>query len=151
MGVTGEDKPEIDRNDDIDDIEDLNDDYWDPINGKIIGDGEDHEIIDELNDNPDPYNTHTVSEHDCPEDCDCNSDIVDCSDAGDMEHGKSKLSIPSKIPKTATHLDLNVNDIRSVGRDVCRYFDQLQELKLDENQITEIDDDAFKSCKKLRI
>jgi len=28
---------------------------------------------------------------DCPMDCDCESDIVDCSDAEDMENGRSRF------------------------------------------------------------
>ena len=46
---------------------------------------------------------------------------------------------------------MNVNNIKVVPKDVCRNYNKLQELKLDDNMIDDINPDAFKSCSDLRI
>ena len=40
------------------------------------------------------YNHKNVEDKDCPKGCDCNSDVVDCSDAADMDVGKAFTYIP---------------------------------------------------------
>jgi len=97
------------------------------------------------------FNHKNVEDKDCPKGCDCNSDVVDCSDAADMDVGKAFTYIPQRIPHTAVHLDMNVNSIQRVDKYVCKNYQNLQELKLDDNLIKDIHPDAFKYCKDLRI
>ena len=156
--ITGEQKDAIDR-DDVD--KDWDTDWLDEgdryYNEKVYDDdGAEIDVGDYGNpgleqDDIDIEDFVETQERDCPADCDCNSDIVDCSDSGDLPDGSPWTYIPDRIPKTGTHLDMNVNEIKSIGSDICRNYPQLQELKLDENLIDTIHRDAFKSCTKLRI
>lgn len=101
--------------------------------------------------NPKDYEYELRSEKDCPKNCDCSSEMVDCSDAGEMPDGSPFRTIPARLPSDAKHLDLNVNEIQEIGKDVCRNYPHLQELKLDENKIDSVHESAFSSCKDLRI
>ena len=49
------------------------------------------------------------------------------------------------------HLDMNNNDVKRIGGDVCRNFQNLRELKIDENIVATVDMDAFRSCRKMTI
>lgn len=46
---------------------------------------------------------------------------------------------------------MNINKIERLESDLCKGFPQLQELKLNDNEIETIDDNAFRTCVNLRI
>ena len=79
-------------------------------------------------------------------DCSCATNVVDCGPNG----GTQKSGLPSQIPKLATHLDMNENAVMRLDR-VCRNYDQLRELKLDNNDLTRIEDEAFEDCNNMVI
>ena len=93
----------------------------------------------------DDMSRETIFEYkECPIGCECMSNLADCG-------GSGQIVIPKTIPTHILHLDMNNNDIKKVGYDVCRNYKTLRELKVDDNQIVEIADKAFTSCSKLTI
>ena len=86
------------------------------------------------------------SEIDCPSGCSCARIFVDCG-----SHGNLPLSnLPSRIPKNATHLDMNGNSVTKLDN-VCRNYDQLRKLELNSNGLREIKDGAFEDCNDILI
>lgn len=162
--VVGDDLDALDRDemDEFDDDRPLIDDddlgwHYDGKEWGMTKDGDFDEDID------DDYKLETITddidiaveseyrEKDCPKACDCNSDMVDCSDSADMEGGTPYTYIPDRLPAHTLHLDMNVNEIATIENDVCKRYPNLQELKVDDNKVSTIEPDAFKYCQKLRI
>ncbi|KAG5879278.1 hypothetical protein JTB14_008954 [Gonioctena quinquepunctata] len=80
----------------------------------------------------------------CPKICQCLGTFVDC-DSKEFE------SIPSNIPKWATHLDLQNNSIRKINDVNWKQFSELKELILNKNHISVIPVDALQYQTKLKI
>jgi len=155
--VTGEDPQDLgDRDDDEwekwGDSFDDNDNYWIPSSdgdaskGQYKGDHDDFVQYDVVNDREESHSGSWHQEKDCPVDCSCATNVVDCGPNG----GTQKSGLPSQIPKLATHLDMNENAVMRLDR-VCRNYDQLRELKLDNNDLTRIEDEAFEDCNNMVI
>ena len=92
------------------------------------------------------YEKEWNQEKDCPSGCSCATNVVDCG----SRESSPLFSLPSRIPKIATHLDMNENSVTKLDN-VCRNYDQLRELKLDKNDLTEIKDEAFEDCNDMVI
>merc|ERR1711976_1126816 len=116
--------------------QDENEDYWNPDDGKFYGDDQD-DFIDTgnkwgMHDNPDQvYEKEWKQESDCPSGCSCATNVVDCG----SRESSPLFSLPNSIPKIATHLDMNENSVTKLDN-VCRHYEQLRELKLDNNDLT---------------
>ena len=166
--VTGDDIGDLDR-DEIDEFDDdtplISDDdlgwHYDVVDkdwgmtqdgdfNKELDDDYDIDPISDIQD-IDMGNEYEYREKDCPKACDCNSDMVDCSDSADMEGGTPYTFIPDRLPPHTLHLDMNVNEISTIENDICKRYPNLQELKVDDNKVSTIEPEAFKYCQKLRI
>lgn len=81
---------------------DENENYWDPSSQKFNGDADFHKA-DVQHENIEVFHDDSWDMNDdCPAGCDCATNVVDCGQS------KQKLtSLPYKIPKMATHLDMN--------------------------------------------
>ena len=86
------------------------------------------------------------SKIDCPSGCSCASNLIDCGSLGNLP----LFNLPSRIPKNATHLDMNGNSVTKLDN-VCRNYDQLRKLELNSNGLTEIKDGAFEDCNDILI
>ena len=86
------------------------------------------------------------SKIDCPSGCSCAKNLVDCGSLGNSP----LFNLPPGIPKNTTHLDMNGNSVTKLDN-VCRNYDQLEELRLNSNGLTEIRDAAFKNCNDMVI
>lgn len=124
---------------------DENEDYWNPADDKFYGDAKFDEV--EVHHDVKPtYEKEWQQEKDCPSGCSCATNVVDCG----SRESSPLFSLPSRIPKIATHLDMNENSVTKLDN-VCRNYDQLRELKLDNNDLTEIKDEAFEDCNDMVI
>ena len=83
---------------------------------------------------------------DCPSGCSCARNLVDCGSLGNFP----LVNLPLRIPKNATHLDMNGNSVTKLNN-VCRNYGQLRELDLNSNGLTEIKDGAFEDCNNIVI
>ena len=84
------------------------------------------------------------SKIDCPSGCSCASNLIDCGSLGNLP----LFNLPSRIPKNATHLDMNGNSVTKLDN-VCRNYDRLGELRLNSNGLKEIKHEAFEDCNEL--
>ncbi|XP_071827051.1 slit homolog 2 protein-like isoform X4 [Apostichopus japonicus] len=76
-------------------------------------------------------------DHDCPEECDCDGAIVDCSNKG-------LPSIPEGIPTYTTELRMNGNELTRISNDgLFHNLQRLKKLDLRENRISIIEEGAF--------
>ncbi|CAG9816547.1 unnamed protein product [Phaedon cochleariae] len=81
---------------------------------------------------------------DCPKVCTCLGSYVDCA-------SKRFETIPSNIPKWATHLDLQNNSIKKLTDINWRQLSDLKELILNKNSIAVIPQDALQYQSQLKI
>ena len=86
--------------------------------------------------------TFTPLSHACPYPCSCSNFRVDC-------YGKGLKEIPQDIPFNVVYIDLQTNEIESVG-DHLQNLTMLQEVMLRFNRISHISDGAFSNMPSLR-
>ncbi|XP_029471668.1 leucine-rich repeats and immunoglobulin-like domains protein 3 isoform X2 [Rhinatrema bivittatum] len=73
------------------------------------------------------------SRRSCPSPCRCYGDLLDCS--------RKKLSqVPEQLPDWAVQLDLSHNGLSSIKASVLSHLHNLQELKLNNNELEAIPD-----------
>ncbi|CAG9855203.1 unnamed protein product [Phyllotreta striolata] len=81
---------------------------------------------------------------DCPIICTCLGQYVDCG-------SKKFETIPLNIPKWATHLDLQNNNIKNITNVNWKHLSGLKELILNKNSIVSIPNDVLQYQSQLRI
>lgn len=136
--------------DDLDWIDDDEEDdynlWWDPEEGKLLGDPDEvketHQTDLKLEDID--SKDFTFDTDSCPRGCQCMANLADC--------GETRATvIPSRLPKNIVHLDMNGNDVQQIPSRMCKYFPKLRELKIDENRLSEISDRGFEDCGEITI
>nr|XP_039247789.1 slit homolog 3 protein-like isoform X1 [Styela clava] len=94
---------------------------------------------------PDDHETARVSKE-CPHGCQCISRHIDC--AGDGNAVKM-TEIPADMPADAITISFATNGLTSLGANAFAKFVNLEELRMDNNQISHIHPDAFKGLAAL--
>ncbi|KAI6200469.1 hypothetical protein M3Y96_00737400 [Aphelenchoides besseyi] len=79
----------------------------------------------------------------CPNECDCNSDVVDCARRG-------LTKIPLSIPKNVKRLRLQGNVIADLPLNVFKDLNSLEFLDLNDNNLSQIPQNVFSSIPRLK-
>ncbi|XP_024125712.1 asporin [Oryzias melastigma] len=95
-------------------------------------------------DDDDDEDDDDYDDEDCPANCRCLPQVVQCSDQG-------LISVPEKIPEDTVMIDLQNNDITEIKEDDFKGLHKLYGLFLINNRISKVHPNAFKNMDNLRL
>jgi hypothetical protein len=89
------------------------------------------------------WNEKDEIEENCPQKCTCDHSTAFCSN-------QQQMYLPTSLPAHVTTLEFQNNYLDALDRDLCGNFIYIGSIMLDENQIRNVDTEAFKACKNLK-
>lgn len=92
---------------------------------------------------PDPEDSVPAAPRGCPEECLCAADLLSCA-------GLGLRAVPTRLPATATHVDLSHNELQRLRPGWLGPLRRLQALRLAHNQLDVLGRGVFANASGLR-